>query len=73
MAFFIKIVQIICSLLLIVLVLLQQRGTGLSGLFGGSGEFYATRRGLEKVLFIVTIVIACMLLASILASFVVHA
>lgn len=73
MASILKIVQLIFSIALIGLVLLQQRGTGLSGLFGGTGEFYATRRGIEKVLFIGTLVIASLLLASVLASFLVAA
>lgn len=68
-----KIVQLILSVALTGLVLLQQRGTGLSGLFGGTGEFYATRRGIEKIMFIGTIVIAFLLLASILASFLIVA
>ncbi len=54
----INIVQIIISLLLIVGVLLQQRGGGLSAVFGGDGNVYRTRRGAEKVVFFATIVCA---------------
>lgn len=54
----IKIAQVIVSILLIVVVLLQNRGTGLGSAFGGSGGVYLTKRGLEKKLFIATIVIA---------------
>lgn len=71
MTLFIQISQTALSVLLIGLVLLQQRGTGLSGLFGGTGEFYATRRGLEKIMFWATLAIAFLLLASVLAGFVV--
>lgn len=54
----ISILQIIISVVLIILILLQERGSGLSGVFGGSGEgFYQTRRGLEKIIFIATIVL----------------
>ncbi len=54
----ISILQIIISVVLIALILLQERGSGLSGVFGGSGEgFYQTRRGLEKIIFIATIVL----------------
>jgi len=54
----ISILQIIISVILIILILLQERGSGLSGIFGGSGEgFYQTRRGLEKIIFITTIVL----------------
>jgi preprotein translocase subunit SecG len=47
--------QIILSILLIAVILLQAKGTGLGTAFGGSGDFYATRRGMEKALFIFTI------------------
>lgn len=52
------IVQIIISALLVAAILLQQRGTGLSATFGGEGNVYRTKRGLEKVIFTATIVIA---------------
>ncbi len=54
------IAQIIVSVLLIVLVLLQERGAGLSAAFGGSGEGtpYHTRRGLEKFVFGATIALS---------------
>ena len=48
--------QIILSLILIGAILLQAQGTGLGTTFGGGGETYHTRRGLEKILFYVTIV-----------------
>lgn len=50
--------QIVVSLLLIAAILLQQRGGGLSALFGGGGGVYRTRRGMEKIIFIGTIVLA---------------
>jgi|YNPNPStandDraft_1061719.scaffolds.fasta_scaffold24357_4 protein translocase SecG subunit len=56
------ILQIIISLLLIVSILLQQRGTALGSAFGQSGGFYLQRRGLEKKLFIGTIVLAALLI-----------
>lgn len=53
------IAQIIVSILLIALILLQERSSGLSGILGGGGEgFYQTRRGLEKIIFGATIVLA---------------
>jgi preprotein translocase subunit SecG len=55
----IPILQIAIAIILIVLILLQERSAGLSGIFGGeSGGFYQTRRGLEKTIFIATIVFA---------------
>jgi len=55
--------QIIVSLLLIAAILVQQKGTGLSAAFGGSGETYRTKRGLEKGIFIATIILAALFLA----------
>ena len=53
-----SIVQLVLALLLVVAVLLQQRGTGLSATFGGEGNVYRTKRGLEKIIFFATIVLA---------------
>ncbi len=53
-----NIAQLVLAILLIVIVLLQQKGTGLSGVFGGSSNVYSTKRGVDKVLFYATIVIA---------------
>ncbi|PIP33605.1 preprotein translocase subunit SecG [Candidatus Falkowbacteria bacterium CG_4_10_14_0_2_um_filter_48_10] len=53
-----QVIQIITAILLIVVILLQQRGAGLSGIFGGSNDVFRTKRGLEKILFIATIIIA---------------
>ena len=54
----IQISLIIVSLLLMLSILLQNRGTGLGGIFGGSGAIYRTKRGVEKILFHATIVLA---------------
>lgn len=48
----------ILAVLLIILVLIQQKGSGLGSLFGGDDAVYRTKRGAEKVIFITTIVIA---------------
>lgn len=51
-------VQIIVSVLLIVSILLQQRGTALGSAFGGGGGgYYGTRRGIQKKLFWATVVL----------------
>lgn len=53
---FLNMIQIVISLALIVLILLQTKGSGLGGLFGGSdSSVYSTRRGVEKTLFSLTI------------------
>lgn len=54
---FIFIAQIIVSICLIVFIILQAKGTGLSGVFGGSTNYHA-KRGAEKSLFYATIVVS---------------
>ena len=56
------IIQIIVSILLIVAILMQSRGTGLSAVFGGEGNVYRTKRGIEKTLFVFTIILAVVFL-----------
>ena len=55
--------QIVVSVLLILSILLQHRGAGLSAVFGGSGNIYRTKRGLEKGLFLATIILAILFVA----------
>lgn len=57
---------LICAILSIVLILLQQRGASLGAGFGASGELYTTRRGLEKSLFNTTVVFVLAFVLSIL-------
>jgi len=54
----IQIIQIILSITIIVLVLLQVKGGGLGSIFGGDGGVYRTRRGVEKSIYQMTIVLA---------------
>ena len=48
-------IQLILAIILILVILLQQKGAGLSGVFGGSGNIYSTKRGLDKILHYITI------------------
>jgi protein translocase SecG subunit len=59
------IAQLIIAVSLIAIILLQNRGGGMSGIFGGSGgsNVYMTRRGVEKKIFTATIVLAVLFLA----------
>lgn len=50
--------EIVISLLLSAVILVQQQGVGLGGAFGGEGNIYRSRRGVEKFLFYATIVLA---------------
>ena len=56
--------QIIASVLLVVLVLIQSKGKGLSSTVGASVGFYRSRRGLEQIIFIVTILVSVFLVAN---------
>lgn len=50
--------QIILSILLSLAILTQNRSAGLSATFGGSGGFHSSKRGVDKVLANVTVVLA---------------
>jgi preprotein translocase subunit SecG len=65
------IAQIIISVLLIAAILLQQRGGGLSPVFGGEGAVYRTRRGMERFIFIGTIVLSALFLVSVFLNLIV--
>ncbi len=55
---YLNIVQIIISIIVIVVVLLQARGSGFSATFSSDTSIYRTRRGVERTLFNVTIALA---------------
>jgi len=55
---FYNIIQFILAILLVAAILLQQKGTGLSGVFGGSSNIYSTKRGVDRILYLSTIVIS---------------
>lgn len=54
--------QTLSALVLIALIAIQQRGTALGSAFGGSGDFYANRRGIQKNIYYATIAIAIIFL-----------
>lgn len=53
---YLPILQIAVAVVLVILILLQQRGTALGSAFGQEGGFYATRRGIQQKIFIATII-----------------
>ncbi len=63
-----QIITIGTAVLMIIAILLQQRGATLGAGFGSSGELFTTRRGVDKSLFEFTIVLAVIFVLSILAS-----
>lgn len=67
MSSFLHVIQILISIVLIMVILLQVRETG-SGLFGSGQASFRTRRGLEKSLFQFTIVLAFVFLVMSIVS-----
>lgn len=58
------IVQIVVSVLLVVTIILQQRGSEAGIAFGGGGESFRSKRGMEKFLFYSTIILAVIFAAN---------
>jgi preprotein translocase subunit SecG len=63
-----QIVTVGSAVLMVLAILLQQRGASLGAGFGSSGELFTTRRGLDKNLFEVTIILAVVFILSILVG-----
>jgi preprotein translocase subunit SecG len=63
-----QIITVASSILMVLSILLQQRGATLGAGFGSSGELYTTRRGVDKNLFEVTVILAVVFVLSILAG-----
>ncbi len=67
----ISLIQIILGILLVLVIIIQQKGSGLGSAFGGDLSFYRTKRGAEKLLFYATIVIAIAFIISSLVGLVI--
>lgn len=52
------IIQVIVSALLIIVIIAQDKGVGLSATFGGGGEFYRSKRGIDRIMYIMTVVLS---------------
>lgn len=70
---FLEVLIFISAFLTIVLILLQQRGASLGAGFGSSGELYTKRRGLEKSMFVTTIVFVALFVSSIIGLLIIPA
>jgi preprotein translocase subunit SecG len=68
-----QIITIGSAVLMVLAILLQQRGASLGAGFGSSGELFTTRRGIDKNLFEVTIILAVIFVLSILAGLILPA
>ena len=62
-----NIVQVIISIVLVTVILVQVRGQGV-GLFGGGESSFRTRRGIEKTLFQFTIILVVLFIATSIVS-----
>lgn len=62
------ILQVIISILLVIAILMQSQGSGMGTSFAGGGEFYRSRRGIEKLLMRVTIILAVLFLTTSIAN-----
>lgn len=57
-------IQIVLGVILILVILIQQKGTGMGSTFGGEMAMYRTKRGAEKLLFRVSIIVATLFIIS---------
>ncbi len=64
----ISLAQVIVGVILIIAIVSQNKGVGLSNVFGGSGVIYRTKRGFEKWLFYATIALALIFVALSIAA-----
>lgn len=62
------IIQVVLAILLMATILLQSRGASLGEAWGGSSAFYTTRRGADRTLFVITIVVAVLFVLVALAN-----
>ncbi|MBI5452539.1 preprotein translocase subunit SecG [Candidatus Gottesmanbacteria bacterium] len=70
MKYILQTIQIIIATSIIALILLQAKGVGLGRTFGGGGEFYKSKRGVEKIVFYLTIfAVSVFLLSSVISLF----
>jgi preprotein translocase subunit SecG len=67
---YLNIVQIVLSVALILAILIQVRGGGLGGIFGQADTVYRSRRGVEKTLYRLTVVLVVLFVAISLATLV---
>ena len=69
---YINIANLVVSIALILIILLQVKGGGLGGIFGSPDSVYRTKRGLEKTLFQLTVALTVLFIAISLVSIKLH-
>ena len=71
MSQYLAIAQVVLAVIIIVLILMQNKGAGLSSTFGGGNEVYLTKRGIEKWVINATVIcIALFVILRIVAFYV---
>ena len=65
---YLSIAQIVLAVALILIILFQVRGGGLGGIFGQADTVYRTRRGVEKTMFQLTIILAVLFIVLAIVS-----
>ena len=65
---FFQILTVISAILMVLFILLQQRGSSLGEAFGGDSAFYHKRRGVELIIFQLTVIFAVTFVLSIILS-----
>lgn len=68
MTVYLNIIQIIISIALIALTVMQSKGAGLGRMLGGDSSIYRTRRGVEKTMFNLTVILAAVFFLTSLLS-----
>jgi preprotein translocase subunit SecG len=61
--------NIIISILIVLFILIQGKGAGLGSAWGGGGEFFQTRRGIEKLTLRITVILIILFLLISLINF----
>ncbi len=54
---FLNVAAILVAIFLIIVIMLQMQGTGLSSSFGGGGEFYRSKQSIDKLLLYITVIL----------------
>lgn len=67
----IRSIHVLVSVLLILTILIQSKGVGLSATFGGGGEVFRTKRGAERIIFGLTILLAVLFTLTSLANLII--
>lgn len=66
------VIQVIISVLMLIAILMQSQGSGMGTSFGGGGEFYRSRRGIEKLLMRITVILAVLFFITSIANIVIN-